>query len=190
MSPVVLKLPLSRGSSAMNRIASIAVVIATILACQNANASLVGTTVDVDSSNFLFGSPQGVLVEAGIIELLAAGDTLDIEDSSIEFTVNGGGFEDPAFITVSNMTWGATPGAIVGINPIFNSLEPGTPLPDISFTADSVSIVFGTQPTFFQPGGSILVDLQVSHVPEPSSLLVWSLLGLAIGGFAWRRRNR
>ncbi len=35
-----------------------------------------------------------------------------------------------------------------------------------------------------------LEDISSNVVPEPSSLLVWSLLGLTLGGCAWLRRRK
>jgi hypothetical protein len=63
-------------------------------------------------------------------------------------------------------------------------LEASTPSasPAVSSTFDEIDEIYA----FSQA----LVDPESSSVPEPSSLIVWSLLGLTLGAGWWRRRKR
>jgi hypothetical protein len=42
----------------------------------------------------------------------------------------------------------------------------------------------------FNGAAATAVNFEVSNVPEPASLLVWSTIGLCVGGASWWRRRK
>lgn len=84
---------------------------------------------------------------------------------------------------------------------LINSLEDGSPTTLSDSPAEGIEIMgdiaWGFEWDFLLSSsgpnsvGSISKDKRIGPVPEPSSLIVWSLLGLCLGGFArWRKRTK
>ena len=56
--------------------------------------------------------------------------------------------------------------------------------PGLWVTFPPAPVIGGSSPWNYWSG------LQVQQIPEPSSIILWSLIVLAFGGFAWRRRRK
>ncbi len=179
----------------MKQIAPIAVVIAAIFACQHANASLIGTNVTV-TDEFpdlpLIIQQDNVLVTGGV-ELPSFGADrwsvdIDADTFLVTWISSSITFDGDELFRFEDLDWGITPGFIddVQITGGAGIIAP----PTIQNVTPTSFEIFFPELTQLQQGGFVEATVFTTHVPEPSSLLVWSLLGLAIGGFTWRRRRR
>lgn len=141
----------------------------------NINYTYAGTATDPDAwgdlsflftatHNIDFGGPSGSLNQPGRLDVTWENDYLSLSDgTTTTFTV--GGFQVDV-----------TP---LGFAPVGGSEFPGFP---------------GGTP-WAQPALGVWARFDVSEaaaaVPEPSTLIVWSLFALTIGGTScWRRRKR
>lgn len=93
-------------------------------------------------------------------------------------------------LTLSNLVWQGTPGAIVGTSvSITNGSVTGftdasvTGLPS-GLPANSLSINLGG---FWNQGSTARITLTVEHVPEPGTI---ALFGLGLAGLGFARRKK
>ncbi len=78
----------------------------------------------------------------------------------------------PGYITDASVTW--EPGPPTATIPFIGTEVPlTTPAPNISYTGDSVTLMFDNASLFetIRSGSMATIDLQVEHVPEPLTLL-------------------
>ncbi len=192
----------------MKHITSVAVVIAAILACQNAKASLVGDEVfsvmEVPflpgenlwdgNSGLMIGDPIAAIVGAGVEYSVTFAFTFeaDLDDSSLVLTIDPNNsnlltITDDLNYSFTDLDWVGTPGHIVDVVMVQNDFSGVT----FGFGPDSINVFIPDQ--VVNTVSSVSFDIIAQHdnvVPEPSSLLVWSLIGLTLGGFAWRHRRK
>ena len=151
------------------------------------NTSVVVTT-GVEFSQFV----SMTFISSGFSQTLEGTLTVDIGETSIFSSFVGIAQGVTVNITVDNLTWGSTPGEIVGaaVTSSAGFISGVNFLPTPTFESDSVSFGFGMLGT--QPGTNLsqTVGLTVNHdatpVPEPS-VLGLMLIGLAALGFNRRR---
>lgn len=171
-----------------------------LLVPMGASASLIGDTV---TSSFTGGqiisSPGSAVVGSGA-EFQIGFDfnndntvdpdevfiEVDVEDSSITMTSIMSFPFGTDTLTVGDLDWVDTLGEIVDTSLAVTGVN-GLDASDVSFTSNSVSVVFAN--SNWMPGDFAAIDLVTTHavVPEPTTLALLSL-GLAGLGFARRRK--
>ena len=95
---------------------------------------------------------------------------------------------DGATFTLSDLDWVGTPGIVTGAS--LDNLVDVTGLTDddLSYTADSVTIALGPS-NFLSSRSRFDIVLETSHVPEPSTYVMWAAMGLVGTGLYWKRRK-
>ena len=107
----------------------------------------------------------------------------DPYDSGVVVTNVGASWNfTSAQIVLSDLIWAGQPGEVVGVDFTQNDLDRINATS--SFTSDSATIDFSpvTGQSDWQTGGTMMIILETTHVPEPSALAlaVLALLSLAI----------
>lgn len=183
----------------MKKLLKTMVGLVTLLSAHTAGATLIGSQIDVSYINE--GNPGGnsatsVIVQAGNADAFqfgfssVFGFTIDIEDSMILMDCTGGFCNTtpdlgPVHYIFEGLDWGGT-GSLISA-----SLDPAS---DCALCLASVNLI---NPTSFEvvlddnanpgPGDTLIVNLESTHVPEPSIL---ALLGVGFLGFGFARRKR
>ncbi|MHC4401902.1 MAG: hypothetical protein ACYTG0_19695 [Planctomycetota bacterium] len=135
-------------------------------------------------------------LKAGADGILGTADDIVYIPQLHEFVVSGGDVNGAADIFFTDPTVSVPFPAGFGLNdPFFG--DPATLLlgPDgLPGTADDIAMPGEVNPvdglTYLFYGGSSNSDVSLYPIPEPTSVLTWSVLGLAIGLVVWRRRRR
>ena len=171
----------------------------------NAQASLIGTTVDYDRVFNGFDLGPGPAVVGPGIEFsdVGGGFLSDIDASSIAISGSGGfGFTTAGadgiqqFIRYSGLTWVNDPGAVIdSIDVTFGDIlgdgTGGIPFStaNVSFSVNTITLLVGGY-NFPQTGFFINIAITPDHavIPEPSTLAIFAF-GLAGLGFVTRRRR-
>jgi len=150
-----------------------------------ADASLIGDTVNVQFSSFPFvpsvlvSTPGVELPGASLATFGSSGGANPRWDINIEANymtidiINGPAFYGAgSSFTFSDLDWvGGLPGIVTGVT--VSSNQSVIPV-NATFTADSVRVVFGSNTANWQTGDQIRLDLQTAHIPEPASLALLS----------------
>ena len=130
----------------------------------------------------VFGSERKLLVDV-------SANTIDVEYDLSSTSAAGVGIDGQS-LTLSDLDWVGTPGQIIGVDVTrFDAGSPNLILGNVAFTSDSVTIDFvgGWTDT-----DRMSIGLDTTHyptIPEPSTIAMWSVLGL-VGMGVYRRRRR
>lgn len=184
----------------MKKLLKTIIGLVTLLIAHSAGATLIGTQIDVsyiNESNPTGDISTSVIVEAGNADAFqfglsgVFGFTIDIEDSMISMLCTGGYCNDtpdlgPVHYIFEGLDWGGL-GSLIDV-----SLDPAS---DCTLCLASVNLL---NPTSFEvvldnnanpgPGDTLIVNLESTHVPEPSILALLSASFIAFG-FARRKRK-
>ncbi len=168
--------------------------------------SLGGFTVQVDTgiTKPVTGSAAAPEMDLAyvVVKTTAGAETLTIEFSDMGFTTSPLGVAVLYGGTSNNATSTGTAGTGLN-NALYNTADASTtlgPFPAAAFSAGSVlSIPLDPAAPYSLTlkvdlvaggTGTSSGDLQLTNVPEPASLAVWSVLGLAgLGYGGWRRKR-
>ena len=167
---------------------------------QVSNASLMGDNVtsSVIPTSIWTSNPTSAVVGGGAefgLDLATVGTffSIDVDDTGFNFDyVAPGGLVAFAgeVYTLGDLDWVGMPSAvIIGVNVNIYGNPDGITASDVTFTDHSVSIDFDNGASWSPGGQGIRVDLvwRQSQVPEPGSIAIWSVLGIA--GVMLRRRK-
>ncbi len=119
---------------------------------------------------------------------------VNVEASQISYTLRPhGAIEGAEFfgMILSDLDWVNTPGIITNVSVIQDQI--GLALFEPTFTADSVSVSFEPGRAATADALTTVLEITAVHggdIPEPTTFVVWSILGLAISGGCWWRRGR
>ncbi len=195
----------------MRRLAVGFVVLALLLVNASAYATIEGDTIagtlnfGANTTNFFDPANGGVpAVNSGIqpaavvtsadgafveFEYLNgfSGFHVDVDASTVsinQFLVGSPGRANNWDIWINDIDWSGGPGGIAGVSTISDTFTGGL---GVAFTNNSLHFSFaGGQ---LNTGGATAV-YQLTPIPEPSAVVVWSLLGvLGITIGCWRRRR-
>ena len=170
----------------------------------NATLTLIGDTVEcsqIGSSTYYSSNPQSNVVGPGLEFVIGFGPSLeffniDISENTISILASMEVSDDPlgdlsdVIVKISDLDWIGYPDHIITDAVLtFNNDVPEFTQDDISFTADSVTIILGEGS---DAGGSttwinnqlIIITLEASEVPEPCTLLL-----LGFGAVMLRRKR-
>ncbi len=157
------------------------------IAATPAQATLIGDTVELNrfENGALAAGPFSAIVAAGPVEFNEAINqpfTVDIDASSI--VIQAGGPVSPItfgigvtnILEISSLDWVGMSGFISGVSVVADSIvvnqAPLSFSDRVTFTDHSISVnVEGTQwgTGFAQPVGTLTINLQTAHIPEPST---------------------
>ena len=120
-----------------------------------------------------------------------SGFHVDVDAATVsinQFPVSSGGGAASWDIWITGIDWNGGPGGITGITEISDTFNGGGAV-TAAYTTDSLHFTYGGG-TLSSSGATAVYQLSGSAIPEPSTVVIWSLLasvGLAVG---WRRRRK
>ena len=158
------------------------------------HADLIGDTVNFNYQTIgsFSANPTSAVVGGGVESTIAAPGpfaiiNIDLDANSITLTSTINNlFQPNDMLTISDLDWIGTPGEITGFV-LTNNGVTDLVSSDITTMSDSVEVFTGG--SHWDPGDNIVIDLQVTHIPEPPAFLFLGLVGLIVGSVQRFRRR-
>lgn len=170
---------------------SIGIVSAAAMAVATCNAAHAGLIGDEFSRTDNAGDPEQLafvnptanfsIGQADTLGATIGDDTLTITSIAPSLIFGGSyilNFNDLTHSVIENVTLASLNGVT------------GFSSSDISFTANSITVVLPEGMSFNDGALDVVLDIETQAVPEPTSLAMFGTGVLALGFFGWRRRNR